>query len=375
MAVKPAISRIYGLTLILLISSVTAMASKKKLRFVSVVFRHGNRAPDGTKFELYPKDPHVNDTFYPVGPGGLTNTGKQKMYKLGKKLRKKYNDFLGNMYIPGDVEARSSDVPRTKTSLQLVLAGLYRPKGIQRWNKNLNWQPIATKYVPKDVDKLFFAPYSCSKYAKELRQVIHSPEVEKIVEKFHPILNELTIKTGRPITDVQSMLNLYHGLTAEKSMQLKLPKWTKKFFPDGPLLEAANLVPQICSWNNLLKRLSGGVFLKRIIDDMKAVVVNDTSSEARKINLFSGHWYNVAAILNALGLFVPHMPQYSSAVIVELIRHKKIHYVKIIRYLGKPSKFIVKKIPNCLALCPLDTFIKLMKPVTPLDVEKECKAA
>lgn len=148
-------------------------------------------------------------------------------------------------------------------------------------------------------------------------------------------------------------------------------------------------------------RLSG-VLLKQIIDDMIAVADNGTSTDTHKINLFSGHEHNVAALLNALGLYEPHVPQYSSAVIIELVRYKKAYYVRvcltgsiffftsilfknytcqtllmfkqIIRYLGIPSHFIVEEIPNCSELCPLDKFIKLMKPVTPVDVEMECKS-
>lgn len=78
-------------------------------------------------------------------------------------LRQKYIDFLGDVYLYEDVAARSSDLPRTKMSLQLVLAGLYPPAEIQRWSTDINWQPIPTKYVPEKLDKYFFAHLSCPK--------------------------------------------------------------------------------------------------------------------------------------------------------------------------------------------------------------------
>lgn len=81
-----------------------------------------------------------------------------------------------------------------------------------------------------------------------------------MVEPFRPSLKELTTETGKEIKDVVDMWLLYHGLRAEKAMHLELPEWTKKYFPNGPLLEASNLVYKILNWNTLLKRLSGGKF-------------------------------------------------------------------------------------------------------------------
>lgn len=52
-------------------------------------------------------------------------SGELRIHNLGKILRRTYNDFLGTNYIPGSVEARSTDVNRTKESLKLVLKALY----------------------------------------------------------------------------------------------------------------------------------------------------------------------------------------------------------------------------------------------------------
>jgi len=83
--------------------------------------------------------------------------GKNREYRLGKFLRSRYNDFLGSLYTPKRVVARSSDFERTKMSLQLVLAGLFPPKNIQRWNPLLNWQPIPASYTPRVNDNIILA--------------------------------------------------------------------------------------------------------------------------------------------------------------------------------------------------------------------------
>lgn len=72
-------------------------------------------------------------------------------FTLGKKLREWYDNFLGERYRVQDVYAQSTNVDRTKMSLQLVLAGLYPPTKGQIWNPNLLWMPIPTHYVPDEV--------------------------------------------------------------------------------------------------------------------------------------------------------------------------------------------------------------------------------
>ena len=53
------------------------------------------------------------------------------------------------------------------------------------------------------------------------------------------------------------------------------------------------------------------------------------SEKNRKIFLYSGHETNVAALLQTLGVYKSHVPQYTSAVIVELYELNGQHYVKV----------------------------------------------
>lgn len=76
------------------------------------------------------------------------------MYELGTNLRKRYNDFLGDIYYPKVLKGRSTDYERTKMSLLLVLGALYPPKKSQVWNPSLNWQPLPITSVPSLLDNL-----------------------------------------------------------------------------------------------------------------------------------------------------------------------------------------------------------------------------
>ncbi|XP_043271981.1 venom acid phosphatase Acph-1-like [Venturia canescens] len=343
---------------------------QEELRFVTVVFRHGDRAPDNNGKELYPNDPYLNYNFYPMGLGGLTNNGKMREYVLGEQLRHRYNNFLGSVYLPKDIVARSTDYARTKMSLSLVLASLYPPDGLQRWNFWLRWQPIPITYVPDALDVLLI-PEECPQYLEELNRVVKLPEVMERVKKFRPLMKNLTILTGKKIENTNQMYYLYHDLMAEKSMGLKLPKWTEPLFPFGPLWNATILEYDITNYNDLLKRLNGGMLLRRISDDIVAAIKNETKP-ARKMNIFSGHETNIAALLKTLGVYEPHVPEYSSAVIVELFQRGDQYYVQVLYYLGIPATIKIMTVPGCQQLCPIDDFFELLDKVIPTDDELYC---
>lgn len=64
--------------------------------------------------------------------------------------------------------------------------------------------------------------------------------------------------------------------------------------------------------------------MKNITENMEKV--RNGRQNDRKIMLYSGHETNIAGFLLALGVFTPHVPAYSSAVIVELRGDSKQEY-------------------------------------------------
>ena len=83
-------------------------------------------------------------------------------YKIGTVLRTKYDQYFGPDYWPSLIYAQSTDVPRTKMSLQLVLAGLFPPSEHQTWNTDLPWIPTDINFMPSEQDYLLF-PHHCPK--------------------------------------------------------------------------------------------------------------------------------------------------------------------------------------------------------------------
>lgn len=67
-------------------------------------------------------------------------------------------EFIFNLQA---VWAQTTGVTRTKMSMQMVLAGLFPPRGTDmEWNRRLNWQPIPIFSEPLEEDTVSFFLFS-----------------------------------------------------------------------------------------------------------------------------------------------------------------------------------------------------------------------
>jgi hypothetical protein len=76
------------------------------------------------------------------------------MFELGEFLRTRYSGYLSELYSPEEFLMKSSANDRCLMSGQVVLAGLYPPKGMQVWNPELMWQPIPIHSTPRHLDQV-----------------------------------------------------------------------------------------------------------------------------------------------------------------------------------------------------------------------------
>ncbi|KAL6447436.1 hypothetical protein ACFW04_001557 [Cataglyphis niger] len=153
-------------------------------------------------------------------------------------------------------------------------------------------------------------------------------------------------------------------------MNLTLPKWAHDYFPDGSLFDAIVLAYKISNFTPLIRKIFIGPIIRIILDNMiakKNMNLSDT-----KIYLYSGHESNIAAMLHAFNLYKPHVPEYSSAVILELLQQNKQYYVKFLHYLGIPPIIDELQIPDCEILCPFDKFSDLIQDLIPSNEEIIC---
>ncbi|GAB1867904.1 Prostatic acid phosphatase [Camponotus japonicus] len=340
-----------SITLVISLNAILIASVQPELKLVNVVFRHGDRTPDNNGYEMFPTDPYLNYSFFPTGHGQLTNHGKKREYELGQALSRRYKKFLGDLYLPKLVVGHSSDYDRTKMSLQLVLAALFPPADRrQRWNADLNWQPIPVTYVSR-IDDNFYLSDECPKFLKEYDRVLNLPEIKKEMSRFKDIMSKLTELT-------------------ESSMNLTLPEWAHDYFPDGPLFDAIVLAYNIASYTSSIRKLYAGPMIRTIFNNM--ITEKNTIPSNTKLYLYSGHESNIVAMLQAFKLYKPHVPEYSSAVILELLEQNKQYYVKFLHYRGIPPIFDELQIPGCEMLCPFDKFSYLIHDLIPSDEDMIC---
>ncbi|XP_033225869.1 uncharacterized protein LOC117178550 [Belonocnema kinseyi] len=283
--------------------------------FVQSIPRHGDRVP-APPFEFYPNDPYLKKNFDPPGYGKLTKSGELREFNLGKFLRKTYNDFFGPEYVHGAVESRSTDVNRTKESVKLILEGLYPGEKI----------PSTCETKLKDV--LLF-PQLCPGYVRDYLKARLATKGE--LQKLEGFMKKLSKWTGKKIDAALDMYLFYTTLEAQKFMNLTLPSWAQGIYPDGDLLTGSVLEFKIMNFDDEMKKRNRSRLIKKMKEDMESVE-NGSMNENRKLMLYGAHDLNAVAVLKALDVYYPHVPKFSSAVIVELHLMDQAYYVKLARH-------------------------------------------
>lgn len=71
-----------------------------------------------------------------------------------------------------------------------------------------------------------------------------------------------------------------------------------------------------------------GTLIRKIADDMLNKA-NDDWVGKKKLFLYSAHELNIVSVLQTLKVWQPHIPEYSSAIILELREDRKNHYVQV----------------------------------------------
>uniref|UniRef100_A0A1B0CVJ6 Putative lysosomal & prostatic acid phosphatase n=1 Tax=Lutzomyia longipalpis TaxID=7200 RepID=A0A1B0CVJ6_LUTLO len=295
------------------------------------LFRHGHRTPADT----YPNDPYFNESFPPYGWGHLTNFGKNYMFNTGQFLRRRYEKFLGREYEPNTIYAHSTGV-------------------------------------------LLLVRTPCPRYHEAVEEVLKVPEVESQIAPYVDMMKELTEITGLEIKTPDDVQSLFSTLKAEEEYGLKLPEWTKRFFPDRliPLTELSYI------WNvqtQEMKRLKAGPFLQKLVDEWKAASEGTLKPKDRKMYLYTGHDSSIVNVLHALGVWDVQLPDYAIMGIFELVRDRPTGKYGVQLYLrNSTAEPTPLTIPGCEFFCPLEKAFGLIAPVLPINHEvqddnKGCK--
>ncbi|KAL6424210.1 hypothetical protein ACFW04_009812 [Cataglyphis niger] len=341
---------------------------KDTLRLVTVIMRHGERAPVDT----YPNDPYIKDNMEPNGWGQLTNEGKRNQYNQGLFLRKRYDSFLGSMYNPDIFHLQSTAVDRTKMSAMLEAAALWKPNEEQSFKTDLPWQPVTLFYQERPEDTLMLIWNTCPKYT-QLRSLTNDlPEIRKVHEDNKQLFDELSNFTGMPITTIDDVSSLYSTLTAEKQMNLTLPEWTENYYPNK-LIPLTLYELQLNTYNDELRRLKGGPMLKKIINDMTAKKEGAIQPIKRKMYMYVGHDSTIVTMLDTMHIWYNQMPYCNIMIMIELHKEEDEWNVQVFLRNTTVHEPYPMTIPGCTVVCPLDKFVEILKPMISDNWEEECK--
>lgn len=341
--------------------------------------------------------------------GQLTRLGMSQQFNLGRQLR--YNfcpQLLSDVYKHSEIHVRSTDVDPTLMSAQAHLAGLYYPV-VPRLFRQLAWTPIPVHTTDRQHDPLLFVD-NCPRLETEMALGKTSPAAQQFVKHDEWFFGFLTRVAGEPINEHNSDRVLDplacdadnkltpppEWLTAEVQRNITVLRdfvWATRF----PTPLARRIRDGLLLWTMLhninlkvaaaLTTVSNGASL-----GSAATTASSSSRFPLRMQVYSGHDNNVAALLDLLGVFDGRQPPVASAVLLELHTARRLEaeerWLIRLRYRNSsdaPTAHTLK-LKQCSdarsdglldddgGFCPLEVFQNLTKPLVlkPADYDSEC---
>ncbi|XP_047432440.1 lysosomal acid phosphatase-like [Mugil cephalus] len=354
------------------LSSVCGLAvAERKLAYVTVLFRHGDRSP----IKAYPTDPY-RESDWPQGFEQLSQEGMRQHLDLGKFLRSRYKGFLNDSYIRHEVLVRSTDYDRTLMSAEANLAGLYPPSGRQIFTLDLKWQPIPVHTVPPNEERLLSYPLKdCPRYTQLMNETRHTEEFANVTAAYKDFLELVRNKTGLNKTDVESVWSVYDTLFCESRHNKTAPEWvTPDVMGKLQFLNAFAFQVIFGLYKQQEKsRLQGGILLGEIVKNLTKMAAPDPKQQL-KLMMLSAHDTTVVALQASLNVFNGLQPPYAACHIIELYREDNGSASVSMFYRNDSAKDPYPlQLPGCALDCPLEDFVRITKPSISDDRDKECQ--
>ncbi|XP_026527017.1 LOW QUALITY PROTEIN: lysosomal acid phosphatase [Notechis scutatus] len=347
------------------------IAQSRTLRFVTLLYRHGDRSPVRT----YPRDPY-QESAWPQGFGQLSQEGMQQQWDLGQALRRRYDGFLSASYNRQEIYVRSTDFDRTLMSAEANLAGLYPPEGKQVFNPNITWQPIPVHTVPDHMEKLLRFPLSsCPRYEQLQNETRQTPEYVNMTIQNMEFLKMVANMTGIQDVSIESVWSVHDALFCETTHKMNLPAWVT------PVVMAKLKELKDFSFSVLFgihrqvekARLQGGVLLSQIRKNL-TLATKDSAPHHLKMLVYSAHDTTLAALQTALNVYNGKQPPYASCHIFELYEEDDGNFTVEMFFRNESQKEpYILQLPDCKQRCPLPQFLQLTEPVISKDWKQECK--
>ncbi|XP_064192365.1 lysosomal acid phosphatase isoform X2 [Anguilla rostrata] len=354
-----------------LFSVLNTTFGERKLKFVTLLYRHGDRSP----VKAYPTDPY-QESAWPQGFGQLSQDGMRQHFELGQALRQRYNGFLNESYDRHQIVVRSTDYDRTLMSAEANLAGMYPPNGSQIVNPDLKWQPIPVHTVPQEEDRLLSFPLpNCPRFNILLNETMQTEAYRNVTTYYKDFIEMLRNKTGLKDASVETVWSVHDTLFCEAMHHMQPPPWvTKDVMEKLKILKDFSFQIMFGVYKRVEKsRLQGGVLLGHILKNMTESAVSG-SKKLLKMMMYSAHDTTLVALQSALNVFNGKQPPYASCHIFELLQEDNGSFSVAMYFRNDSTKEPYPVVlPGCTQYCPLQDFVRLTKPVIPENWEAECQ--
>lgn len=359
--------------IVIFLTTLTFALGIDELKLLQIIFMNDQYVPYEDVIENNIKLSSNNFSYHYINSmmKDMPKISKLNMYNLGTYLRERYDKFLGNVYSNKIMKTRTTEFPLSQISAELVNAALWPPSELQKWDNDLNWQPIPFEYTKMENDTLLLGTY-CPRF--KIEELKAEKYMEKIISHHTPLFYYLSNHTGMKITKPSDVEFLYNVLKTKDAYNLSIPFWAIDTFPDGEIYNATLLQYDLLSMTTVQKQLNGGTFLKEIILNAlkysQGIITND-----RKIMMYSGDIRNIIGILKAMNLWSPHIPSEASSLIFELYFNNVTskYGIMINYYTGIHEENIILTLPECSEICPLNEFSTILFDSIPIDEDSLCK--
>ncbi|KAL3119117.1 hypothetical protein niasHT_003900 [Heterodera trifolii] len=380
--------------------------SDKELLLLQSLWRHGDRSPTGTfRTDIYQED------FWPQGWGQLSPRGMSQQVTLGKKLRNRYVEQLGQIsgsYDSHELYVRATDVNRTLISAISNFIGFYgKGKAGHDYPNESDWPagfvPIAIHTV--DGNKDFISPSGslCPRYAELSDLIGNTTEYQNTFHQYSSLLKFLSDKAEKKV-DISDIWLFQDTFFVEKDNNLTLVDWAEG---NATLFRQINELHNIMlKWESgiglqkfdgidfsvEMPKIRGGTLLWTMIGNMlnkiacekklNAVREADREIPGKKSPLgaplckwmkrmkylaYSAHDTTLASLFSTLGFMKTNydqdgLPHYTSCVTVELWRDKTVGQLSVNVLYWRPNEEsfvdITKEVKGCENGCTLNEFVK-----------------
>lgn len=140
--------------------------------------------------------------------------GNQEMLELGKFLRRRYQNLVGDYYSPNKVYIHSSNFDRTLISAKAVATGLFPPIGDEVS------KPVPIHTVPLNQEKLLAWNIPCPRFNFLYEQYRTSPEYLAVIEKYKQKIEKWEQYSGKSLENLADVFFLHDTLFVENRVGL-----------------------------------------------------------------------------------------------------------------------------------------------------------